>query len=184
MPRKKISVQEEIADDLVKEEGEETITGYSVVLDSIRNDMETPESFALKFSVLMRLPVTKVKHMVSRLPNTIWTGKKRAKAKMLLELMEEAGGVGRIVENHERPNMADRAENKQAKSGELCRKCGFPLKKTDQFCNFCMTSVQELQGRPVANKPVVEKSPMIPTARFLFYFALLLAGIILAAVLR
>lgn len=184
MSKKKASLQEEIAEDLVPEESEGNIIGYSVVLDSINSDMETLESFALKFSVLMRLPVTKVKHMVSRLPNTIWKGSKRSKANMLLELIHEAGGVARIVENYERLDEAGKAEEEKSSSDGLCRKCGFPLKKDEDFCDFCMTPVKEQQSQPAASKPVVEKSPMIPPSRLAFYFVLLVAGVILAIVLR
>ena len=146
--------------------------------------METIESFALKFAVLMRLPVTKVKHMVSRLPNTIWTGKKRSKANTLLELIEEAGGIGRVVEKFEQPAKSGESEKAQSPSDGLCRKCGFPLKKDEGFCSFCMSPVKEQQSKPAASRPIVEKSPMIPPARFLFYFAILLVGVILAIVLR
>ena len=184
MSRKKASLQEEITEDLVPEGNEGKVIGYSVVLDSINSAMEIPESFALKFSVLMRIPVTKVKHMVSRLPNTMWTGKKLSKANMLLELIGEAGGVARVVEEFERPGGTDEEEKKQSPSEGLCRKCGFPLKKDEKYCDFCMTPVKEQEGKPVASRPVVEKSPMIPPARFLFYFFILLAGVILAVVLR
>ena len=184
MSKKKTSLQEEIVEDLVPGENEGTVVGYSVVLDSIKSDMETLESFALKFSVLMQLPVTKVKHMVSRLPNTIWKGAKRSKANMLLELIEEAGGVGRVVENYERPAESEEAQAEQPSSSGLCSKCGFPIKMEEEFCSFCMTPLKEQQQRTHASKPVVEKSPMIPPARFIFYFALLLGGIILAVVLR
>lgn len=184
MSSKKASLQEEIMEDLVPDENEGKVIGYSVVLDSINSAMETPESFALKFSVLMRIPVTKVKYMVSRMPNTIWTGKKRSKANMLLELIGEAGGVARIVEKLERPGRIDEAGKEQSPSEGLCRKCGFPLKKDEKYCDFCMTPVKEQERKPIVSKPIVEKSPMIPPARFLFYFFILLAGVILAVVLR
>ncbi len=184
MSRKKVSLQDEILDDLALDENDGTVIGYSVVLDAINSDMETLDSFALKFSILMRIPVTKVKHMVSRLPNTMWTGRKRSKANMLLELIGEAGGAGRVVENFERPGEIDEKEKVKSPSDELCRKCGFPMKEDEEYCSFCMTSVKERKGKPVVSKPVIEKSPMIPTARFLFYFVILIAGVILAVVLR
>ena len=184
MSRKKVSLQDEILDDLALDENDGTVIGYSVVLDAINSDMETLDSFALKFSVLMRIPVTKVKHMASRWPNTIWTGQNRSTANMLLQLMGDAGGAGRVVENFERPGEIDETEKEKSPSDGLCKKCGFPMKEDEEYCSFCMTSVKERKSKPVVSKPVIEKIPMIPPARFLFYFVILVAGVILAIVLR
>jgi hypothetical protein len=185
MSKNKVSLQDEASQGVMPEGDDSKVTGYSVVLDSIKGEFETQESFALKFSVLMRLPVTKVKHMISRLPNTIWTGKKLSKANALLELIDEAGGVGHIVENIERPGeKAEEPEKEESGSEGTCQKCGFPLKEKESYCSFCMTPVKGQQSKKSPHKPVIEKSPMIPSTRLLFYIIILLAGVVLAIVLR
>ena len=128
MPEKH-SLPDEVVQHLVPEESADETVDYSVVLDSIRYEMETIDSFSLKLSVLLRQPVTKVKHMVRKLPASLWRGKSVSKARKLLELVEEAGGVARIAENHCRPG--ERA-GRQMQEETVCGKCGFPLKKEDE----------------------------------------------------
>jgi hypothetical protein len=179
MPEKH-SLPDEVVKHLVPEESAAEVIGYSVVLDSIRSEIETVDSFTLKLSVLLKQPVTKVKHMVRRLPGSLWRGKSISKAKKLLEFIEEAGGVAHIVENHSTP-----AENagEQEQEGTVCRKCGFPLKKDDDYCDFCMTPLKEPNEKPV-NIPAVVKQPSIPPARLLFYLIVLVAAVLLALALR
>jgi hypothetical protein len=183
MSEKRSTLQEDIAQDIIPEGKEGKADSYSVVLDSIRSEIETAASFSLKFSVLLKMPVTRMKHIVKQLPSTLWRGKNLSKAKMLVELAEEAGGVAHIVENHDAP--PDAAGNKAKKDADkaVCSKCGFPMKKEDKFCNFCMTPVKESIGARTS-APVFQKTPQIPTARLFFYFVLLLIVVILAFVLR
>jgi hypothetical protein len=183
MSEKRSTLHEDIAGDLMPDVEEGRVESYSVVLESIRSEIETLDSFSLKFSVLLKMPVTRMKHVVKRLPATLWKGKSRSKAKMLVELAEEAGGVARIVENRESPRADQSEKDKKAAEKVVCSKCGFPLKKDDVFCNFCMTSIKEKTGTRVS-APVVEKQAQIPTARLFFYFVILLMGVILAFVLR
>ena len=183
MSEKRSTLNEEIVDDLMPGGKEAGADSYSVVLESIRSEIETLDSFSLKFSVLLKMPVTRVKHIVKRLPATLWKGTSLSKAKALVELAEEAGGIARIDENQAAPEPAA-AEKSKDTGGKLeCAKCGFPLKKDDEFCNFCMTPVKEPAGSRVS-APVVEKQAQIPPARLLFYSVLLLMGVILAFVLR
>ncbi len=183
MPKKHSTLQDDIAQDIIPEGKKGKVESYSVVLDSIRSEIETMDSFALKFSVLLKIPVTRVKHMVKHLPCALWKGTSASKARMLVELAEEAGGVARVVENHKTPS-ADK-ENKEKKSvgKSACSKCGFPLKKEDEYCSFCMTPVNEPSVK--RNTPtVVEKSPQIPPARLFFYLVILFIAVILAFALR
>jgi hypothetical protein len=183
MPEKRSTLQDEIAQDVMPDGKEGKIESYSVVLDSIRSEIETSDSFALKFSVLLKTPVTRVKHMVKRLPCTLWRGKSFPKAKMLVELVVEAGGDARIVENREASSVKSGSGAKQADEKLICSKCGFPMKTGDEFCNFCMTSVKEsAEKRP--SVPVVEKKHQIPPARLFFYIVLLLIVVIFAFVVR
>ena len=182
MSEKHTELHDDVVQDVLPEDDEEKVESYSVVLDSIRSEIETQASFALKFSVLLKMPVTRVKHVVKRMPSTLWKGKSLSKAKMLVELAEEAGGVAHIVENRAAsPEPREEEAKKQSKAA--CAKCGFPLKKDDEFCNFCMTPVKEPTGQKVS-APVVEKNPHIPTARLFFYLVLLLLAVILAFALR
>ena len=183
MPEKRSTLQEEIVQDVMPDGEDRKIESYSVVLDSIRSEIETMDSFTLKFSVLLRIPVTKVKHMVKRLPCTLWRGKSLSKAKMLVELAGEAGGNARVVEQEEKPDARAGKKSKKEEEGAACSKCGFPLKQGDEFCNFCMTPVKGSAGsRPSA--PVVEKPPQIPPARLFFYLVLVLVAVVLAFLLR
>lgn len=182
MSEKRSALHEDIAKDLMPEENEGKVESYSVVLDSVRPEIETLDSFSLKFSVLLKMPVTRMKHIVKRLPSTLWKGKSLSKAKMLVELAEEAGGLAHIVENRESPKAAA-PEKKKSHDKTACSKCGFPLKKDDEFCNFCTTPVKEPTGTRVS-APIVEKQAQIPPSRLFFYIVLLLLGVILAFVLR
>ncbi len=183
MSGKRSTLQEEVAHDVLSDGEDRTIESYSVILDSIRSEIETMDSFTLKFSVLLKIPVTKVKHMVKRLPCTLWRGKSLSKAKMLVELASEAGGNARVVENEKAPSAEAGEKSKKEKDKTACPKCGFPLKQGDEFCNFCMTSVKERAGTRTS-APIIEKNPQIPPARLFFYIVLVLIAVVLAFVLR
>ena len=183
MPKKRMTLQEDIAEDIIPEGKGSEIESYSVVLESIRTEIETMDAFTLKFSVLLRIPVTKVKHMVKQLPCALWKGTSLSKAKMLVELAGEAGGVASIVENHKTPAPAAEEKENRSNGKSVCSKCGFPLKRDDEYCNFCMTPVNATPPTKHA-KTVVEKSPQIPPARLFFYLVLLLIAVILAFALR
>jgi hypothetical protein len=183
MPKKHSTLQEDIAQDIMPDGDEGKIESYSVVLDSIRSEIETMDSFALKFSVLLHIPVTRVKHMVKHLPCALWKGTSASKARMLVELAGEAGGNARIIENHKAPTAGTGSNDKKTADKSVCSKCGFPLKKEDEFCNFCMSPIKEPSG--TRNAPtVVEKSPQIPPTRLFFYLVMLLIAVILAFALR
>ena len=184
MPEKRPTLQEDIVQDIMPEDTERKVDSYSVVLDSIRLEIETMDSFSLKFSVLLKMPVTRVKYLVKRLPNTLWKGKSPSKAKVLVELAEEAGGVAHIVEHHDVPSVSAESKEKKVGGKTECSKCGFPLKKDESFCGFCMTPVEELKGTRTPAPVVVEKNPQIPISRLLFYLTILFVVVILAFVLR
>jgi hypothetical protein len=183
MPKKHSTLQDDIAEDIIPDANEGKVESYSVVLESIRTEIETMDSFALKFSVLLKIPVTRVKHMVKHLPCALWKGTSASKARMLVELAGEAGGVARIVENLEAPSAEKEDKEEKTAGKSVCSKCGFPLKKEDEYCNFCMTPVNASSAR--RNAPtVIEKSPQIPAARLFFYLVLLLIVVIFAFVLH
>jgi hypothetical protein len=125
----------------IKQTQQET---YRVVLDGVKSEIETPEAFAIKFSLLTRVPVTKIKHMMQNIPAVVWKGQNRKRSSRLLSLIEEAGGRGRIVLEEVAEDQQDAAEPENADSKDLtqCRTCGFPLKEEDKFCTFCMSPVE------------------------------------------
>ncbi len=71
---------------------------FRVILEDILSGIETTDSFAIKFSLLTKTPISKMKHVVRRLPAPIWSGQGRSRAEHILALIEEAGGKGTIVE--------------------------------------------------------------------------------------
>jgi hypothetical protein len=154
---------------------------FCVVLEEIRSDVETPDSFAIKFSLLTKTPISKMKHIVSNLPAPIWSGQGRSRAENILGLIDEAGGRGSIVEGVSATLVKSSA--KDAKNRMSCRWCGFPTKEGDTHCEFCMTPVGDIEkgechweGRGTAN--------VIPPKRLLCYVLILVAGIVLAIVTR
>jgi len=155
---------------------------YRVLLEGVRNEVETPASFALKFSLLASLPVTKVKHMMKSLPASVWLGKRKNQALSLLNLIEEAGGTGRVIEEEYAPDM-ERVAGDGAVKGHACPQCGFPLKKEDLFCNFCMTPIDEERRQSL--RITVPRGRGANTAyRYLFFILLGAVAIILALAFR
>lgn len=158
---------------------------YSVVLEGFDDAMENAESFAIKFAVLARVPVTKIKHIVKRLPATLWKGQAKSRALHLLSLIEEAGGIGQLVEETVPIGSEDVAGERGRRGGRLtCRKCGFPLKKSDEYCDFCMTAINE----SVSQKPVFEgmkkTDRSVKPYRLLLYAIVAVVAIIIILVLR
>lgn len=155
---------------------------YRVMLEGVRTEVETHASFALKFSLLASLPVTKVKHMMKTLPATVWTGKGKSRALSLLDLIEEAGGTGRIVEEEYAPDM-ERVVGGDGIKGRPCSQCGFPLKEEDLFCNFCLTPIDEEKRQSLHIAiPISRKSAAV--YRYLFFILLGAVAIILALALK
>lgn len=156
---------------------------YRVILESFDTKVETPQSFAIKFAILAKVPVTKINHLCKSIPSTIWTGQKRTKALNLLSMIKEVGGNGRIVEDvlYGDDSLGRPAGGTSSKA--VCRACGFPLKKGDDYCSFCMTAVNPSE---LPKPPVWERSKKfyIPPKRLFFYFAILIGGIILEALSR
>ena len=157
---------------------------FCVVLEEIRSDVETADSFAIKFSLLTKTPISKMKHIVKNLPAPVWSGPGRARAGNVLALIEEAGGRGNIVEGVSTAAAKGSAKNaKNTKNRMICRSCGFPMKEGDTHCEFCMTPVGDVgkgvfhwEGRRAANG--------IPPKRLLCYVLLIVAVIIFAIVAR
>jgi hypothetical protein len=123
--------------------GESSGTIYRVVFEGTKSPIETLESFAIKYGILTSTPVTKIKFMLRDPPATILETKNGAKARKVLEFIEEAGGSGRIddfslEENHD-SEIAMEDVAVPASCAKNCPNCGFPTKEGDKFCEFCHT---------------------------------------------
>jgi hypothetical protein len=155
---------------------------YCVMLDGVRSEVETAASFALKFSLLANLPVTKVKHMMRSVPATVWKGKRKVQAISLLNLIEEAGGAAHIEEEEYAPDMEQVVGGKAVK-GKVCSQCGFPIKDEDLFCNFCMTPISDEKRSSVQVK-APRRKPSSAAYRYLFFLLLGFFAIVLYFTLR
>jgi hypothetical protein len=153
-----------------------------VMLVDIKREIETPDSFAIKFSILTKTPLPKVKHMIRTLPVTLWKGEGRAKAERILSIIDEAGGKGSIEEETQ-PEPASAPEAAPVER-PVCRYCGFPLKEGDTRCEFCMTTVTE--NRPSERHSIADTAPRarIPRTRLVMYICLIVAAIIAFILLR
>lgn len=167
----------------------ESAKALRVVLLDYRRDIETPDSFAIKFSLLTKTPLPKVKQMVRSLPVVIWRGSGRGKASRILKIIEEAGGKGGIeidlpAEEEKAPQAADTgagpttgSADRTARETASCRYCGFPLKPGDERCEFCRTSVKEQAAHHAVPAARAVALAGIPKGRLVFYILLIVAGI-------
>jgi hypothetical protein len=169
---------------------------YRVMLNDIATGLETTDSFAIKFSLLTKMPVSKMKHIARRLPAQVWTGRGRRRAEHFLTLIEEAGGKGSIVEIGSAPppspgtatapaaGAAAPAQATEAppKDKLTCSWCGFPMKEGETHCGFCMTPAgrAERRGRSAGTGG---RGPAVNRKRLVFYAVALLAGIVLVELL-
>ncbi len=157
---------------------------YRVVLDDVSSGIETVDSFAIKFSLLTKSPLARMKHIARRLPATVWEGPGRPRAERVLSLIEEAGGKGRIVETGIAPSDAPERRESSPKSvtapsvAPACAMCGFPMKAGETRCGFCMTKAggaERVDPLPVSEPPARKFS----RTRLLFFGACFVAGVTL-----
>jgi len=153
---------------------------YRVIIDGIRDQYETLDSFCIKLSLFLRAPITRIKVITNKMPCVLWSYSDELKAKKLVKLVEEAGGEAHIEELRDEPD-----ETKEEIDHDLvCKLCGFPLKEEDKFCPFCMTPVT---GQDKQNVDAKEKSTSIsdkqkytiPPYRLLIYLIIVIVALIL-----
>jgi hypothetical protein len=159
----------------------------SVILEGIRSEVETVDSFSIKFSLLTRTPISKMKHLMARLPAVAWSGEGRGKAERILSLIEEAGGRGRIVESAAAAPASirtpDAKEPNEPKDKLVCGWCGFPMREGATRCEFCLTVVGRAAKSDVP-RGVRKKRPPVPPVRLAIYGAVIAAEIVLALILK
>lgn len=152
---------------------------YHAVFDGVQMELESFDSFSLKFGLLTNMPVNKVKHMIMKTPASIWSGPVKSKAAGLVHLIEEAGGIGRLVEEEKEEASRYGAGGRSAgKKSSVCPKCGFPLKKEDDFCQFCMTPMGE-EKKEVNRYQFMGRKSSVPLPRLLFYLLVLFAAVVI-----
>ncbi|MCK4538604.1 MAG: hypothetical protein KAV42_07410 [Candidatus Krumholzibacteria bacterium] len=159
---------------------------YHVVIDGVMNQVETLDSFAIKFGLLTNIPVTKIKYILRNLPVSMWEGTSKSKANGLLLLVEEAGGVGRIVREDPKSVGVESNPDMKAARPKSCGKCGFSLGKDDDFCQFCMARIGEEQVRQPKSSTSFGKSvkTSFPPARLLFYLLVVFAAVLITFVIK
>jgi len=155
---------------------------YSVILEGIRSEMETRDTFTIKFSILTKAPLSKMKHIMTNLPATVWTGPGRSRAQSILALIEEAGGTGKIVEGG--AAAPAQASPKERKSENACAWCGFPLKEGEAMCGFCMTPVKDGIPQVERHNPSGARFKGVPSKKLLLYGIFLAVGVVVIFLLR
>jgi hypothetical protein len=151
---------------------------YRVVLEDITSGVETADSFAIKFALLTRSPLARMKHAVRLLPATIWSGTSRSKAERVLALIEEAGGRGSVVEPEDAPREAPPKPVRTPESERSCPMCGFPLKDEETRCGFCMTSLRDIKPG-ISHRESERRTSPIPRKRLILFAACFVAGLAL-----
>ena len=179
-------------DDKKEVRPKETI--YKVTLEGIKREIETPDSFAIKYGILTSTPVTKIKFMLRDLPKKVVETKIASKARGALELIEEAGGIGFIEDCNpeevepevEIPEVPEEEPEVIADAVEKnCLKCGFPLKKDDAFCQFCLTPLVKAKGQKKKTAMKVDGGGhQLSPKKLLFYVALFLLVLLLGILMR
>ena len=164
-------------------------TIYRVVLEGIKSEIETPDSFAIKYGILTSTPVTRVKFMLRNMPKTILETKSAAKARGALELIEEAGGIGLIedfdMESAPKVEISEEEPTIATADEKTCLKCGFPLKEGDEYCQFCHTPLVEKKSHKI--KSVLKAGGggnLVEPKRLVIYVMALLVLLLLAALTR
>jgi tRNA A-37 threonylcarbamoyl transferase component Bud32 len=125
---------------------------YRVVLEAIDREVETPDTFALKLSIRLKSPVTRMRQLVSRAPCVVAQRLPYKKARWLAKVIEELGGTARldvvvdaapVVEEKAAPVEAPSAtpkplERRTTSGGILCPRCGWEEEPDARFCSLCL----------------------------------------------
>jgi hypothetical protein len=124
---------------------------YRVILEAIDREVETPDTFALKLSIRLKSPVTRMRQLVSRAPCVVAQRLPYKKARWLGKVIEELGGTARlevvvdavpVVEEKAVPAastaIAKPLERRTASGGILCPRCGWEEEPDARFCSLCL----------------------------------------------
>jgi tRNA A-37 threonylcarbamoyl transferase component Bud32 len=123
---------------------------YRVILEAIDRTVESPESFALKLSMRLKSPVTRIGQLVSRAPCAVAQRLPYKKARWLQTVIEELGGTARLemvadaVPVEEQPASSESREiakplERRSPTGPIvCPRCGWEEEADARFCSLCL----------------------------------------------
>jgi hypothetical protein len=127
---------------------------YRVILEGIDTDTETPDSFAVKLSVKVHVPLARAQLVARCLPYTAKSGLNTEQANRLKTLLEEIGGKTRVEPyfvTPQDPVAADGPAGERAGGGKtpvLCPECGAEQPSGAAYCSFCLRKFRNGSSRP------------------------------------
>ena len=156
-------------------------TKYKVILEGIAGPHETKDSFAIKFSILAKIPVSRTKFWIRNAPFVVWKGLGKRNAQKHLSIIKESGGKGTITEV-EMSHPMTKEDSDNAGGERVCSKCGSPLSKDDKFCPFCAAPIEPVLPKKNRQTTVYNKTsePAVPKGRMVFYLIAIVALILFA----
>jgi hypothetical protein len=134
---------------------------YRVILSGIDAGKETPDTFALKLSMQIRAPITRIKGIVRNLPAPIKSGLDLSQARKFSSVLEQLGGKTKIESYYSQPgesganrdgqrgtNHPRAAFNAKTEAGpvdvrcgaagtKICACCGWENSDAADYCEFC-----------------------------------------------
>ena len=127
---------------------------YRVILESIDSDAETPDSFAIKLSSRVHVPLARAKLVARCLPYTAKSGLNAEQANRLKTMLEEIGGKARVEPHFVTPkDTLERAAPARIRpagvtSPAVCPGCGAEQPAGATFCSFCLRKFRDPSSRP------------------------------------
>jgi serine/threonine protein kinase len=136
---------------------------YRVILETIDRSVETPESFALKLSMRLKSPVTRIGQLVSRAPCAVAQRLPYKKARWLQSVIEELGGTARLemvtdaapAEEQPTPSasreISKPLERRSPTGAIVCPRCGWEEEADARFCSLCLQQFNKTDKIDVPN---------------------------------
>jgi hypothetical protein len=131
---------------------------YRIVLEEIDSSVETPETFALKLTLRLRMTTPRAKSIVRHLPCVLRSNMSAKEANRLKAVLEDIGGQCRL-ETHfvtpgegrspATPDSAERTEKERPEDETRdpfrfkCPKCGNEEGPDATFCSMCLRKFRD-----------------------------------------
>jgi hypothetical protein len=126
---------------------------YRVILEGIDTGVETPDSFAVKLSSRLNVPIARAKLVARCLPYTAKSGLNAAQANRLKTVLDEIGGKARVEPHFVTPPEPNDRETRSSRPADrsaatlVCPACGSEQPKDAKFCAFCLRKFRDPQSR-------------------------------------
>lgn len=133
---------------------------YRVVLEGIDRDQETPETFALKMTIRLRMTTPRAKSVVKHLPCVLRSNMSEQGAKRLKSILEEFGGICRIEIHTVTPGqergllpadlrkaLPDKGMEDMGEGKFRCPDCGNIEDRTATYCTICQRKFRDSSRR-------------------------------------